>query len=257
MTLDHSPAGLATLFAEIGRQLQAYGRTADAMDAVAHTAVQRVPGSEWASISQGHKGTFITVASTDPGAVAVDKIQYELRSGPCVDAILQETVFRIDDLRTDARWPEMGERAVSAGVRSMLSLRLFLENDDLVAGLNMYATRTNAFDDNAQTIGILLATHGALAISAAAARERAAQLRQALVTSREIGVAMGVLMSLHKTTRDQAFDLLRIASQNTNRKLADIATEVGDTGTIDLPGRWAGIVPPSPSAAPLGPLPDE
>ena len=40
-------------------------------------------------------------------------------------------------------------------------------------------------------------------------------------------------------TRSQAFDLLRVASQHTNRKLAEIATEVGDTGTLDLPGRTA------------------
>lgn len=40
-----------------------------------------MPGAEWASIT------------TDPAAHEVDMIQYELRTGPCVDAILQETVF--------------------------------------------------------------------------------------------------------------------------------------------------------------------
>ena len=38
----------------------------------------------------------------------------------------------------------------------------------------------------------------------------------------DIGVAMGVLMTQYKITRSQAFDLLRVASQNTNRKLVDI-----------------------------------
>ena len=47
--------------------------------------------------------------------------------------------------------------------------------------------------------------------------------------------AIGVLMSVHKVTRQQAFDLLRIASQQTHRKLVDIATEVGDTGSLSLP----------------------
>jgi hypothetical protein len=51
---------------------------------------------------------------------------------------------------------------------------------------------------------------------------------------------MDVLMTKHKITRSsQAFDLLRVASQNTNRKLADVATEVGGTGTLDLPGQTA------------------
>jgi AmiR/NasT family two-component response regulator len=46
---------------------------------------------------------------------------------------------------------------------------------------------------------------------------------------------MGVLMANHKITRQEAFDLLRIASQRSNRKLRHIATQVADTGTLDLP----------------------
>lgn len=197
----------------------------------------RVPGAEWASVTQGRHGSFETVAATDPAALRADLIQYELGTGPCVDAILLQTVFRTGDVGADPRWPEFGARAAEAGVRSMLSFRLFLEDDDLLAGLNIYAAAREAFDDNAQTVGTLLATHGALAISVAAARERAAQLQHALTTNREIGVAMGVLMNQYKITRTQAFDLLRVASQNTNRKLADIAVDIGDSGTLELPGQ--------------------
>jgi hypothetical protein len=236
VTLDQSPAGLATLYADIGRQLDTHARVDDALAAVATVSLARVPGADWASITRGRHGSFETLACTDPAAAKIDEIQYELCSGPCVDAILQDAVFRTGDLGADPRWPKFGQRAAEAGVYSMLSYRLFLEDDeDLIAGLNLYATRKDAFDDEAQTIGTLLAAHGALAISAAAARERAGQLKQALITSREIGVAMGVLMTQHKITRAQAFDLLRVASQNTNRKLAAIAVEVADTGTLDLP----------------------
>jgi AmiR/NasT family two-component response regulator len=42
-------------------------------------------------------------------------------------------------------------------------------------------------------------------------------------------------MNRHKITQDQGFDLLRLASQHSHRKLADIAAEVIATGTIDLP----------------------
>jgi transcriptional regulator with GAF, ATPase, and Fis domain len=238
VTLHHSPAGLANLYADMGRELAPHHRTADALASVARAAATRVPGVEWASVTRGHKGSFVTVAATDPAAHQVDQIQYDLGTGPCVDAILQETVFLTGDLGADRRWPEFGQRALAtAGVHSMLSFRLFLEEDDLIAGLNLYATQKDAFDDDAQTIGTLVATHGALAISAAAARELAAHLQRALQSNRDIGVAMGVLMTEHKITRSQAFDLLRIASQNTNRRLADIAVEVGDTGTLDLPGQ--------------------
>jgi GAF domain-containing protein len=237
VTAHQSLPGLAFLFADLGRQLSAYDKATSALAAVAQTSVSRVAGADWASITRGRNGSFQTVAATDPAATRVDGIQYELGTGPCVDAIIQQTVFRIADLAVDPRWPEFGRRAVAAaGVRSMLSHRLFVEDDDLIAGLNIYSTRPDAFDDDAQTVGTLLATHGALAVSAAAARERAAQLEEALASNRNIGVAMGVLMIQHKITRQQAFDLLRVASQNTNRKLADLAREVGDTGQLNLPG---------------------
>ena len=58
---------------------------------------------------------------------------------------------------------------------------------------------------------------------------------KALETNREIGVAMGILMQQHRFTRQEAFDVLRVASQNSNRKLADIAGEVADTGTLSIP----------------------
>jgi hypothetical protein len=39
-------------------------------------------------------------------------------------------------------------------------------------------------------------------------------------------------MANAKVTREQAFDLLRIASQRTHRKLSAIATEIADTGAV-------------------------
>jgi AmiR/NasT family two-component response regulator len=56
----------------------------------------------------------------------------------------------------------------------------------------------------------------------------------ALQSNRDIGAALGVLMARMLVTREQAFDLMRIASQRTNRKLRDIAADVLDTGTLAL-----------------------
>lgn len=224
------------MYAEIGRELHAPGSRTEALRAVTRVAVARIPGVEWASITEGINGRFVTVVATDERARMVDEIQYELGSGPCVDAILQKTTFRTGRLESDARWPEFSRRASEGfGVHSMLSFRLYLEDDTRIDGLNLYSTQADALDDDAVTVGTLVATHGAVVIAAATVREQAVQLQTALVNSREIGMAMGVLMATHKVTRDQAFDLLRVASQNTNRKLADIATGVIDTGTLDLP----------------------
>jgi AmiR/NasT family two-component response regulator len=64
--------------------------------------------------------------------------------------------------------------------------------------------------------------------------------------SRTIGIAMGVLMIQRKITEDQAFDALRIISQHTRRKIADLAAYVAHTGDLPpLPDRGSAGRDPS------------
>ena len=65
-----------------------------------------------------------------------------------------------------------------------------------------------------------------MAINAVAKGEDAASLRRGLLSIREIGKAVGMLMLLHEMTEDQAFDLLRRHSQDLNIKLAEVAQAV-------------------------------
>jgi hypothetical protein len=74
----------------------------------------------------------------------------------------------------------------------------------------------------AQQVGSLLATHAALAIAESVSLDRARNLERALESNREIAVAIGVLMTTHRITRADAFNLLRIASQRSNREMSDI-----------------------------------
>ncbi len=67
------------------------------------------------------------------------------------------------------------------------------------------------------------------------AQQTATQLQAALTSNRQIGVAVGVLMSREKVTSEVAFDLLRLRSNNTNRKLRDVAEEVALTGQLPQP----------------------
>ena len=55
-------------------------------------------------------------------------------------------------------------------------------------------------------------------------------LKRALVTSRQIGMAVGILMERHRLTTDQAFGFLRDLSQRENVKLRDIAEQIIYTG---------------------------
>ena len=60
-------------------------------------------------------------------------------------------------------------------------------------------------------------------------------LRTALINSRGISTAVGVLMSNWKLTQDDAFALLVSCSQNINQELHVFAVYVTETG--ELPGR--------------------
>jgi transcriptional regulator with GAF, ATPase, and Fis domain len=232
----NSPDQLADLFTELGRDLSTQHSLDDVLSRLTHRSVAVVPGAELAGITRSHRGRFETVAPTDQRATRVDRIQYDLGSGPCVDAILDNTVYRTGDVSQERRWLEFGRRAVEEeGIHSVLSVRFFLEDDDIIAGLNIYASRADAFDETAQTVAKLLATHGALALTAARLRDKTDNLERALKTSRMIGMAMGILMATHKLTEERAFDLLRIASQHTHTKVVDIATKVTETGALDLP----------------------
>jgi ANTAR domain len=230
------PQRLLGLYAEMNRTLLEPGQGADTVAAVTRLAVAAVPGVEQASISEGRNGRFRTVASTGDLATAADQIQYELRTGPCVDAIVEDAVYCSNDISLDTRWPAFGARAhAETGATSMMSLRLFFEGDDRIAGLNLYSTRADAFDDQAHVIANLVATHSVTALIAASAREKVSNLQRALTSNRRIGMAMGVLMTSHNLTEHDAVTLLRIASQNSNRKLTDIADDVITTGTLELP----------------------
>jgi hypothetical protein len=235
MTADLSVHQLLDVFDSLGPAIAAAGPPEDALAVITSRSLSAVRGAEHAGVTRASDGGFETAAPTSDLVRRVDAIQYELTSGPCVDAAIESTIYRAGDLRTDPRWPEFGKRAAQAtGVLSMLSFRMYFEDEDYIAALNLYSTEAKAFDDEAEVYGLAVTTYGAMAITSARRLERITNLERALASNRDIGVAIGVLMGLHRVTREQAFDLLRVASQGKHRKLADVARDVADTGSLDL-----------------------
>jgi hypothetical protein len=176
------------------------------------------------------------VASTGDVSRQVDAIQYETREGPCLEAIDGHDVARVADLTTDTQWPSFAPRCVAeTGVHCMFSLRLFLSGENRAA-LNFYARRPGAFDELDVGIGAMFAPFAALSVRTALQEQEIEQLHTALQTSRQIGVAIGVLMTRRLVTYEQAFGQLIAASQQLNRKLRDVAIDVALTGELpELP----------------------
>jgi AmiR/NasT family two-component response regulator len=63
-------------------------------------------------------------------------------------------------------------------------------------------------------------------------RAKINNLSIALTTARRIGAAVGILMATQKVTEDEAFDVLRRVSNNSQRKVRDIAEDVVMWGTL-------------------------
>ena len=209
------------------------------LDELVHATLEQLAAASTVSVTVLRAGRFSTAASTDDQSRRADALQYEIGSGPCVDAILDDNVYVTEDVACDERWSLWGKRvSTELGLRSVLAYRLTLLDDSgAVAALNVYSDRLDAFDDRAVGAGLVLATHGSLLVTAQLARDKAANLLKAMESNREIGVAMGILMHRHKLDREQAFAVLRVASQDSNRKLAEVASEVADTGILEI-RRW-------------------
>lgn len=57
-------------------------------------------------------------------------------------------------------------------------------------------------------------------------RQHAEQMEEALRSSRTIGAAIGLIMGSRQVSDTEAFDVLKLASQNSNRKLRELAAEL-------------------------------
>ena len=236
----YSLVELAGLFSEIGDRLRGDSERIAPFDALVALAVELVPGAEYAGVTLGAADRFESRSPSDPVVLRVDRIQYELQSGPCVAAATNAALYTSPNIADDERWREFGRRArAETGIRSMSAARLFIESDaDVIAALNLYSRDLDAFGPDSEATALILATHGAYTVANSASRERVANLEKALQSNRDIGVAIGVLMSQHLVTRDQAFTLLQMYSQRSQRRMAEIAQDVIETGALaDLPMR--------------------
>lgn len=223
------PHDLARVLGDLARSLQDEVDVQRTLHGIVQAAVDTVPGAEFASISAvEHRREVRTVAATHDVANAVDKAQYDTGQGPCLDTLYERQTVRLSDVPGDQRWPQFVARAAELGIGSMLSVQLYVTGDDLGA-LNLHSRQSDAFDDESENIALLFATHAAVALVHARTEE---QLRQGISTRDLIGQAKGILIERHKITGDQAFRLLVVASQRTNRKLYDIAIHLVTSGEL-------------------------
>ena len=180
-----------------------------------------------------------TPVCTDAVVTEIDTLQHASGEGPCLDALRRRGPLYAEDLGDDARWPVFGPEAVARGCGACSPCPC------ASTGRRAPSTSTPARRGPSASIdrgrALLLATLAGLAFTAARAHDeeerKATQLQAALATREMIGQAQGILMERERISPDQAFDILRQASQHLNIKLRVVAQSLVDTGERPETGR--------------------
>jgi putative methionine-R-sulfoxide reductase with GAF domain len=73
-------------------------------------AIAEIPGAQYAGITLVTGKEPATAAASGELVTRVDRLQYEIGEGPCLDAVRRHETVRCDDLRAEARWPRFARQ---------------------------------------------------------------------------------------------------------------------------------------------------
>ena len=219
---------IAASFAAAARAMQQPRSLEQTLQTIVEVARDSVPGFDAVGISTVDKrGNAHTRAKAGDLVDTLDAIQYQLGEGPCVETLHGADIVTAPHIRHDQRWPRYIPQAAKEGLRSQLAVRLFLDNEGTVGGINFYSTVSDDIDPEAESTADLFAAHAAIALGTA--RERH-ELNDATHSRKVIGQAIGIIMERYGIGEDPAFAFLVRASSHGNIKVRDVAQKIVDEG---------------------------
>ena len=211
-------AQLSAALARVQEVFAEAGTTAEAVDRLVEVARDLIPLAVGAGISLvDENGACTTVAATDPAVTEADALQFELGAGPCLRAWDTVSPQYVPDTTTDSRWPAWGRAVAEAGIRSVLSVPLVIEGQEIGA-LQVYAAEPHAFTDHEEHLLSLLADPVAVLLGADRTRRHDDTLLEAVADRDRIERAVGVLM-----------ERLSLSEDNARTSLLDTARDQGET----------------------------
>ncbi|MDX6360488.1 MAG: hypothetical protein QOH37_3542 [Nocardioidaceae bacterium] len=170
-----------------------------------------------------------TLVATDEEIAQVDAVQY-VDGGPCVwedphhDTAAEEVVM--GDLLDESRWTLFAQASAARGIKSSLSLTLS-EGGEVVGGINLYASTTDAFtghhDELERALGATAGSAARDADLSFESRRAAAQALGLLRERNEIDVALGILAARYRESIDDARARLSSAAVRAGLSMATVA----------------------------------
>jgi transcriptional regulator with GAF, ATPase, and Fis domain len=207
---------------------------------LAELAASLITGGLSCAVTLRPNGRPVTAACSDDLAARADEAQYRADEGPCLHAMRDGQMVRIDDTANYSRWPQFEAKAMALGIRSCLALPLSAD-DQTLGALNLYARSTAAFGlaETRRAEGFARNASGALALAHRLASYAALteQLRSSISSRSVIDQALGIIMIRQRCNQEQAFEVLRTTSQNRNIKLRDLAISIITSVSGEPPGR--------------------
>lgn len=225
-----APENSADPFAGLHQIMLADRPLDDILTDVVGLAKQVVEGNCDISITLMDGGKAASVAYTGEIGVALDERQYATGHGPCLDAARTGREHWIRSMEAETRWPDYTPRALAAGVMSSVSIPLPV-HEEVIGAMNIYQNDSGGLDEQSAQLARTFAGYAATALRnaqvIAASTALARQLQEALVSRAVIEQAKGILMGQRRCT-PEAFAILKDLSQNSNRKLRDVARALVD-----------------------------
>lgn len=219
-------AELAEAFTEMVRLLTNDQTAAVDAPTIVEFAQRSMPLAQHTGLVLLERGVARTVAATSDIPEKLDRIREDLGEGPALDVLEINDLVMSEDLASDPRWPSFGPRAhEKLGVRSVASYRLHLGPEHRAA-LVFVSDWPYAFDDAAIAIGCIFAAYCSLALVTEHVLRDKLTPRRAAQVHREIGIAVGILLTLENMTTHQAYARLDEASQTLRKSLPEVAQHV-------------------------------
>ena len=214
---------------------QAGSDVAHALEQTVHACVAlfRVTGSG-VMIADEHNSLHYVAASDGPSRV-LEVVQTEAGQGPCVQAFVTNTVTISEDAATDPRWPDINDELARHGIHAVLGIPVRIGGIP-IGTLDVYRDEPHTWDESEQAglrrYSDVIETTLAAAMAAHRAGALADQLQYALDYRVMIERAVGYLMASRRLDATAAFDLLRRTARSNRRKVADVARQLLEDGTL-------------------------
>jgi GAF domain-containing protein len=190
--------------------------------------LELVPGSAEVGVVVAGDNTWVFSAS-EATIAGLHRMQIDDGNGPVAEALRFGEARRIDDASAADRWPGICSAMVDEGYLSCLVLPLRTDREP-GGVLAIYGRERGCFAGRGHDLALLFAAQGGVALRNATlyrnCRRLVDNLRIALESRAVIEQAKGILVAEYGYSPDVAFKRLSLLSQNSNRKVKDIAADL-------------------------------